>query len=194
MGRRLITGAAALATTVAVCAATTHHAMARPHARADVADTGRSLTHPTDRELSTFLWQRPGDRYIVVLGARVGPRGQIPRILSDRLDVAAQLARTHPFNTVIVSGGDTWWLPISEAGFMNLELITRGVPPWQMINEKNSTSTAENAANTVAILNSRNADGALIVTNGFHMQRALGEFRTAAAQRGLTLEFRPAYA
>ncbi|WP_254859675.1 MULTISPECIES: YdcF family protein [unclassified Gordonia (in: high G+C Gram-positive bacteria)] len=143
---------------------------------------------------SNFLWQSPGTRYIVVLGAKFGVLGQTPDVLKRRLDVAANLGKKHPFNRMIVSGGDTHWLPVTEAQFMNLGLIRRGIPPWQMVNEVASTSTVQNAQNTVAMLKRMGGTGALIVTNGFHMERAMKNFRDAARQQGARIEFRSAYA
>ena len=144
--------------------------------------------------VSQMLWQNPSARYIVILGAKMGTLGQMPSILSQRLDTGAALARSHPFNRVIVSGGDTWWLPVSEAQFMNVGLLKRGVPPWQMLNEDRSQSTVQNATNTVAILKALHATGAVIVTNPFHMTRALDDFRTAARQQHLNLVLTPDYA
>ncbi|SDU61668.1 DUF218 domain-containing protein [Gordonia westfalica] len=143
---------------------------------------------------SVFLWENPGARYIVVLGAKFGQLGQTPQIMTQRLNVAAKLAKQHPFNRIIVSGGDTHWLPISEAQFMNVGLIRRGIPVWQMVNEGASTSTVQNAQNTVRMLKGMGASGALIVTNGFHMERAMKNFRDAAKAQGARLTFRPAYA
>ncbi|MFW0786006.1 YdcF family protein [Gordonia sp. CPCC 206044] len=143
---------------------------------------------------SIFLWQNPGARYIVVLGAQMGKFGQTPQILNQRLNTASKLGKQHPFNRMIVSGGNTWWLPVSEAQFMNVGLLRRGVPPWQMVNEGKSTSTVQNASYTVGMLKAMGANGALIVTNGFHMPRAIKDFRDAAAKQGARIEFRPAYA
>ena len=143
---------------------------------------------------SIFLWQGIATRYIVVLGAKMGTFGQTPAILEQRLNVGARLAKQHPFNRMIVSGGNTWWLPVSEAQFMNLGLIRRGIPVWQMVNEGRSTSTVQNASYTVGMLKAMGANGAVIVTNGFHMGRALGDFRAAARKQHARIEFRAAYA
>ncbi|MBD0861884.1 YdcF family protein [Gordonia sp. zg691] len=143
---------------------------------------------------SVFLWENPGARYIVVLGAKFGTLGQTPQILTQRLNVAANLAKKHPFNRMIVSGGDTHWLPVSEAQFMNLGLIRRGIPMWQMVNEGRSTSTVQNAQYTVGMMKAMGASGAVIVTNGFHMERAMKNFRDAAKKQGARITFRPAYA
>lgn len=143
---------------------------------------------------SNFLWQSPPTRYIVVLGAKFGVLGQTPDVLKRRLDVAASLGKKHPFNRMIVSGGDTHWLPVTEAQFMNLGLIRRGIPMWQMVNEGRSTSTVQNAHYTVGMLKAMGANGAIIVTNGFHMERAMKNFRDAARKQNARIEFRSAYA
>ena len=141
-----------------------------------------------------FLSGDPIGRYIVVLGARMNPNGSPPAILKDRLDRAAQLARSHPLNRVIVTGGNSWWLPISEASFMHFQLFLRGVPPWQVIDEHRAMSTVQNADNVVGMLSGMRASGAVIVTNGFHMQRAMNDFAVAARDEGANLDLVPAYA
>ncbi|QKT07107.1 YdcF family protein [Gordonia sp. X0973] len=166
------------------------HTAAGSSGSADFGSSGADIFGPA----GTFLYQNPGGRYIVVLGAKMGTFGQTPDILNRRLSVAARLGRTHPFNRIIVSGGDTWWLPVSEAQFMNVGLIQRGIGPWQMVNEGKSTSTVQNAAFTVRMLKAMGADGAVIVTNGFHMPRAMKNFRDAARQQRARLRFVPAYA
>ena len=67
-------------------------------------------------------------------------------------------------------------------------------PLRQMVNEGKSTSTVQNAENTVRMLKRMGATGAVIVTNDFHMDRALKNFRDAAKAQGARLVFRPAYA
>ena len=182
-----------LAVSVAmVLTATFGGVMAAPaHADNGSADLGSSSLFSPN---SLFLWQSPGTRYIVVLGAKMGTLGQTPAILDQRLNVAAGLAKSHPFNRVIVSGGDTWWLPVSEAQFMNIGLIKRGIPIWQMVNESASQSTVQNAEFTVRMLKAMGANGAVIVTNGFHMPRAMKNFRDAAKTQKAHIEFRSAYA
>lgn len=112
-----------MASIVAVVLAVTVGGLVSSPARADngSSDWGSSGLGSSDllSPTSLFLWQSPPTRYIVVLGAKMGTFGQTPTILNERLDTGAALARSHPFNRVIVSGGDTWWLPVSEAQFMH---------------------------------------------------------------------------
>ena len=72
--------------------------------------------------------------------------------------------------------------------------IHRGVPMWQMVNESASTSTVQNAEFTVRMLKSLGATGAVVVTNNFHMPRAMKNFRDAAKAQRANLLFQPAYA
>ncbi len=186
-----------MASIVAVVLAVIVGGLVSSPARADngSSDWGSSGLGSSDplSPTSLFLGQSPPTRYIV-LGAKMGTFGQTPTILNERLDTGAALARSHPFNRVIVSGGDTWWLPVSEAQFMNLGLMRRGVPMWQTVNEGRSTDTVENATYTVAMLKAMGATGALIVTNAFHMPRAMGDFRAVAAKQHAALQFQPSYA
>ena len=200
MRRRTLTTAAAAAAIATAASVAVAVAPSEPVAKVENAaiSTDFGSVDLGSSELGTpnsnFLWQSPGTRYIVVLGAKFGVLGQTPDVLKRRLDVAANLGKKHPFNRMIVSGGDTHWLPVTEAQFMNLGLIRRGIPPWQMVNEVASTSTVQNAQNTVAMLKRMGGTGALIVTNGFHMERAMKNFRDAAKAQNARLTFRPAYA
>ena len=200
MRRRTLTTAAAAAAIATAASVAVAVAPSEPVAKVENAafSTDFGSVDLGSSELGTpnsnFLWQSPGTRYIVVLGAKFGVLGQTPDVLKRRLDVAANLGKKHPFNRMIVSGGDTHWLPVTEAQFMNLGLIRRGIPMWQMVNEVASTSTVQNAQNTVAMLKRMGGTGALIVTNGFHMERAMKNFRDAAKAQNARLTFRPAYA
>ena len=200
MRRRTLTTAAAAAAIATAASVAVAVAPSEPVAKVEnvAISTDFGSVDLGSSELGTpnsnFLWQSPGTRYIVVLGAKFGVLGQTPDVLKRRLDVAANLGKKHPFNRMIVSGGDTHWLPVTEAQFMNLGLIRRGIPMWQMVNEVASTSTVQNAQNTVAMLKRMGGTGALIVTNGFHMERAMKNFRDAAKAQNARLTFRPAYA
>lgn len=158
---------------------------------------GAPAAHAAPTQTSTSpgatLSADPIGRYIVVLGAQIGTFGNPPAILEQRLDRAAALARSHPFNRVIVSGGNTWWLPISEASFMQAGLIKRGVPMWQILGEHRSTSTVQNARYVVGMLKSLHATGAVVVTNTFHMKRAMKNFREEAKEQNTALALAAAY-
>lgn len=177
---RIRTSIVAVATALAVCMAPALTPI--PEAQAAPPSPGR------------FLTNNPVGRYIVVLGARMTPTGNPPHILRQRLDRAARLAHHSPLSRVIVTGGNSWWLPVPESTFMHVELMKRGVNPLRVIDEPTATSTVENARRSVAILRSLHASGAVIVTNGFHMKRALKNFRDESRRTGSRLTFVAGYA
>ncbi|QCQ91440.1 YdcF family protein [Rhodococcus sp. SGAir0479] len=145
-----------------------------------VGDTVSSLGRFA--EAHAYLAGDPSTRYVVVLGARLDPGGTRPAVLDARLDTAAAIARIHPANKVIVSGGPTQPLPFSEAQSMLVGLVLRGVNPANIILENASYSTVENARNTTGILASAGAQGAVLVTSASHIDRALATFQAASGQ------------
>ena len=151
--------------------------------RGGLSDTAASLVRSPQAHY--YLAGNPGKRYIVVLGARLNPDGTLPGILDARLDAAAAMARAQPASRVIVSGGATQRLPYNEAQAMLAGLTLRGVNPAQIIMEERSYSTVENARNTAAILRGVGAEGVVLVSSASHIDRAMGNFRSAAP--GLTL-------
>lgn len=127
-----------------------------------------------------YLTGDPSSRYIVVLGARLNADGLLPEVLNSRLDGAAAIARLHPANKVIVSGGPTQKLPYTEAQAMFAGLVLRGVNPANVILEGNSYSTVDNARNTTEILTAAGADGAVLVSSASHIDRATRTFEAAS--------------
>lgn len=87
----------------------------------------------------------PALDYVIVLGAHVRSDGP-SKTLKLRLDKAAEYALQNPETTLILSGGKGDDEPESEAEAMEAYLLEKGVPQWQMLLEKNSTSTLENLA------------------------------------------------
>lgn len=149
-------------------------------AAAGISDTVVSLAQYGPAH--AYLTGDPGSRYIVVLGARLNADGLLPAVLNARLDAAAAIARLHPQNKVIVSGGPTQALPYTEAQAMLVGLTLRGVNPANIIVENDSYSTVENARNTTQILSGAGAGGAVLVTSASHIDRALATFQAASGQ------------
>lgn len=87
----------------------------------------------------------PALDYVIVLGAQVKPEGP-SRTLRLRLDKAAEYALQNPETTLILSGGKGAGEPECEAEAMQAYLLEKGVPQWQMLLEKQSSSTLENMA------------------------------------------------
>ncbi|MBQ7737555.1 MAG: YdcF family protein [Oscillospiraceae bacterium] len=109
---------------------------------------------------------------VIVLGARVnddGPSGA----LSQRIDAAAAYLRNNPNTIAIASGGQGDDEPMSEAQCIADHLILAGISPDRIILEDTSTSTVENLDNSFALLADKDVSNVGIVTNEFHVYRAL---------------------
>lgn len=63
------------------------------------------------------------------------------------------------------------------------DLIRRGVPRQQLLHEEKATSTYENATLTAPILDACSAGQVVLITDWFHMPRALAVFRHVQATR-----------
>ena len=113
---------------------------------------------------------------IVVLGAPLGPGGALTDVLRERVDAAARLYHAGGGPIVIASGGVTGSVgrasvpARAEADAIAEALAAHGIVA---IGERASRTTAENAANSAAILRARGATSAWIVTHPFHTRRAV---------------------
>ncbi len=121
---------------------------------------------------------------IVLLGGGVSPALVDGRIVdglndaSDRVWYAASLAKRFPALPLVVSGGQAFDngmnRPEADATVILLERL--GVPRAQIVLERGSRTTAENASLSGL---SPDAGRWLVVTSAFHMPRAVGTFRNA---------------
>ncbi|MEM8751019.1 MAG: YdcF family protein [Pseudomonadota bacterium] len=114
---------------------------------------------------------------IVVLGAAVWPNGQPSPTLERRaLEAASQYhAGSAP---VIIGSGGTGEHPPSEAEMIARLCVENGVPVDCVLEEAQSTTTMENALYSGQILRLQNATKILVVTDSYHLPRALMCFRS----------------
>ena len=133
--------------------------------------------------------------YLIVLGARVEADGSPSPALRNRLDAAVEYLAANPETAAVASGGQGSDEPVSEAECIRDALVAAGVSPERILLEDQSTSTAENLAFSLALLDSPDASVG-VVTNNFHVYRAtrLAEragyknvFGVAASYTGPTL-------
>lgn len=115
---------------------------------------------------------RPSD-CIVVLGARVWPSGRMSNALRYRCETALQAWKDGTAQNIIVTGGQGTDEPATEASVMRAYFIEKGVPEAQVIAEDTSTSTIQNLANAKEIMNQNGWETAAVVTNDYHVERAL---------------------
>jgi uncharacterized SAM-binding protein YcdF (DUF218 family) len=124
--------------------------------------------------------------FVIVLGAGLGPGGQVPPLLASRLDrghsVWASLNRraTGPGPLLIVSGGKGDDEQVPEAAAMAAYLAARGFPADHLLLEDRSRNTEENLLFSLAIMDQvQRGARCTIVTSDFHA------FRTAMIARRL---------
>lgn len=110
---------------------------------------------------------------LIVLGCKV--RGEAPsRMLRARLDAAYAYLSANPETTVVVSGGKGSDEDISEALCMYRYLTGRGIDPARILQEDQSTGTAENLRFSQRLLAEHgiSCKTVAVATDGFHQLRA----------------------
>lgn len=113
---------------------------------------------------------------IVVLGAKQAPDGTPGPAIERRMAEAIRLWREGLAPNLILSGGATL-VQTPEAESMAAVARAAGVPDEALHLEARSTRTLENAVFTVEILRQRGWRRVMVVTDDFHMRRAVYCFR-----------------
>lgn len=111
--------------------------------------------------------------WIVTLGARLNPDCSNPDVLEQRLNTTAKVAKQHPLNPILVSGGATQPGCQTEAQAMKDGLIARGISPHRIVLDNTAGSTVGNAQAAARIAGPY---GGVLVTSPDHMNRALNTF------------------
>lgn len=112
-----------------------------------------------------------GADYMIILGAQWKSHGP-SYVLQKRLDAAIDYLQKNPDTQIIVSGGKGKNEPISEAEGMAAYLENAGIAPQRILPEDQSTNTHENLEFSGQYLD-KEQDRVVIVTNNFHVYRAL---------------------
>ncbi len=110
---------------------------------------------------------------LIVLGA--GLNGSVPSLsLTDRLRAALEYLEAHPASIAVVSGGQGSGESITEAEAMRRWLESAGVAPERILMEPQATTTEENIAYSLALLQQRGeADASVaVVSSEYHLYRA----------------------
>ncbi|MDD7408152.1 MAG: ElyC/SanA/YdcF family protein [Anaerovoracaceae bacterium] len=108
---------------------------------------------------------------IIVLGAQVKKSGP-STVLRYRLDTACDYLEEHPGVKCVVSGGQGYNEPETEAECMKKYLADRGIPAARIIKEDRSASTVQNLEFSKKYIDIEN-DRIGIVTNNFHVFRSV---------------------
>ncbi|MGC9024979.1 MAG: YdcF family protein [Chloroflexia bacterium] len=118
---------------------------------------------------------------IVVLGAAQW-NGRPSPVLQARLDRAIALYRQGYAPLLVLTGGSIAGDPFSEASAGRAYALAQGVPAEAILVEENSRSTVENLREAWKLLAPRRAYSILLVSDPFHMGRALAIARDLGFQ------------
>ena len=114
---------------------------------------------------------------IVVLGASLGPGDTLSPVLAERVRAAAALWRAGGGRLVVATGGVTGRASRAEADVIAGALRELGVP--QVVIERASRTTRENALLSKPLLEAHGVRSLWIVTQPFHGRRGARLFRRA---------------
>lgn len=138
----------------------------------------------------SFSKGEAGLDYVIVLGAKVN--GTEPSAaLRYRIEKAAEYLSANPKTKLIASGGKGEDEGISEAECIKSELLKLGADESRIILEDRSTSTYENFAFSLKLMEDKSASVG-VITNGFHLFRSCGIARTAGikAPQGISASYK----
>ena len=125
------------------------------------------------RIISSFGAKAPqGADYCLVLGAQMKENGPSD-VLRRRLDAAISYLEENLDTKVIVSGGQGSNEPISEAQGMYTYLTEHGIEESRILLEEQSGNTWGNLHYSSELLD-QSEDTVVVVTNNFHVYRAIG--------------------
>ena len=113
---------------------------------------------------------------VIILGCMIWGEEPSPALqsrLDTALDYLEKLEQEGCTPVIVVSGGQGDDEPISESACMAAYLSRSGIDPGRIYQETESTNTAENLRNSMALLRSEgwNGTAVTVVSNGFHLTR-----------------------
>lgn len=130
----------------------------------------------------------PSAQVAIVPGALVNPDGTMSTMLADRVHGALALWRAGKVNRILVSGDHHTWA-YDEPGTMRRELVRGGVPASSVFEDHAGFDTWATMQRAHDIFGVRDA---IVVTQGFHMPRALFLANAAGIDAsGLTTDLHP---
>jgi len=132
----------------------------------------------------TFLAQplvrdeAPDTRDVIIIlgGGIVTDLKMLPWGVQERVDAGLGLYEEGYSQNIIVAGGRVQGHDYSESQFMEEYIRWRGFEEARIIEESRSTSTYENAINSLAIMEGQNWSTAFVVTSDYHTRRACKVF------------------
>jgi len=130
----------------------------------------------------------PATQVAIVPGAGVQPNGKMSMMLADRVQRAAELWHAGKVDKVLVSGDHHTWA-YDEPDTMRKALVRDGVPARDVFEDHAGLDTWATMMRARSIFGIRRA---VVVTQGFHMSRALYLADAAGIEAtGLTADLHP---
>lgn len=130
----------------------------------------------------------PQDRVAIVFGAAVYRNGRLSSILRDRMETAITLYEAGKVDKILVSG-DNSADHYNEPAAMMAYAIQRGVPPEDIQPDYAGFRTYDTCYRAREIFQ---VDSALLVTQEFHLSRALFTCRSLGMRaNGVSADLRP---
>ena len=117
----------------------------------------------------------PKAQAALVLGAQVYPDGRPSPMLLDRVRAAERLYRAHRVSKLLLSG-DHSRIDYDEVGTMREMLLRDGIPAPDIFEDHAGFDTWDSAQRARRVFDVRSV---VVVTQGFHMARALFDARRA---------------
>jgi SanA protein len=111
----------------------------------------------------------PAAEVAIVPGALVQPNGKMSVMLGDRVRDASRLWHSGKVEKILVSGDHHTWA-YDEPDTMRKALVRAGVPPRDIFEDHAGFDTWQTMERARSIFNVQHA---VVVTQGFHMPRAL---------------------
>ena len=103
------------------------------------------------------------------------PDGTPSAMLADRIAAAAELYRAHKVDKLLLSGDHSRWT-YDEVGTMRRLLLEQGIPARDIFTDHAGFDTWDSAQRAKRVFD---VSSAVVVTQGFHMARALYDARRA---------------
>ncbi len=139
----------------------------------------------TRGESTSVIADVPHAQAAIVPGALVDPHGEMSAMLTARVDRAAALYDAGKVDRILVSGDHHTW-SYDEPDTMRKALVAEGVPPRAIFEDHAGLDTWATVVRARQIFG---VSSAVIVTQGFHMPRALYEADAAGLDAtGLTAD------
>lgn len=120
----------------------------------------------------------PHAQAALVLGAQVMPNGRPSSMLADRIAAAEALYRAGRVDKLLLSG-DHGQVGYDEVGTMRKVLLAKGIPARDIFTDHAGFDTWDSAQRARRVFDVRSA---VVVTQRFHMARALYDARRAGVK------------